>query len=88
MSTTTLQAASAPSLKSLEEFTRELNTEHRMMGQWQDEEMLKSMMCGAKRVGEDMVWTWSTNGSKLTEACDVLPESMGARRSLLMLKHK
>lgn len=51
MSTTTLQAASAPSLKSLEEFTRELNTEHRMMGQWQDEEMLKSMMGGAKPVG-------------------------------------
>ena len=85
MSTTTLQAASAPSLKSLEEFTRELNTEHRMMGQWQDEEMLKSMMGGAKPVGEAMVWPWSTTESKLTEACDVLPESMGARRSLLML---
>lgn len=85
MNTTTPQTSPTPSVKSLEEFTRELNTEHRMMGQWQDEEMLKSMMGGAKPVGEAMVWPWSTTESKLTEACDVLPESMGARRSLLML---
>lgn len=85
MNTTTPQAASTPSVKSLEEFTHELNTEYRMMGQWQDEEMLKRMMGGAKPVGEPMVWPWSITESKLTEACDVLPDSMGARRSLLML---
>lgn len=85
MTTTTAQAPSAPTIKSLEEFTHELNTEHRLMGQWQDEEMLKSMMGGAKPVGEAMAWPWKTTESKLIEACDVLPESMGARRSLLML---
>jgi gentisate 1,2-dioxygenase len=72
-------------VKSLEEFTRELNTKHRMMGQWQDEDLLKSMLGGAKPVGEAMVWPWATTEAKLIEACDVLPESMGARRSLLML---
>ncbi len=70
---------------ALEAFTSELNTRYHMMGQWQDEGLLKSMMGGAKPVGEPTVWPWAITESKLLEACDVLPESMGARRSLLML---
>jgi gentisate 1,2-dioxygenase len=85
MKTTSAPASTAPTVKSLEQFTHELNTEHRLMGQWQDEGMLKSMMGGAKPVGEATVWPWKTTEAKLIEACDVLPESMGARRSLLML---
>lgn len=85
MNATIPPMSSAPAVRSLEDFTRELNTRHRMMGQWQDEGLLKSAMGGAKPVGEPTVWPWSTTESKLIEACDVLPESMGARRSLLML---
>jgi gentisate 1,2-dioxygenase len=85
MNVTIPQASSAPTVKSLEDFTLELNTRHRMMGQWQDEDMLKRMMGGAQPVGEPAVWPWKTTESQLMEACDVLPESMGARRSLLML---
>lgn len=85
MKSTVSQTSPGASVRSLEEFTRELNTEHRMMGQWQDEGLLKSMMGGARPVGEPALWPWATTEAKLIEACDVLPESMGARRSLLML---
>jgi len=70
--------------KSLDQFTAELNAAN-IMGQWQDDKMLETTIGGARPVGVPFLWSWPTLHAKLREACDVLPESLTARRNLSLL---
>lgn len=79
-----MTANTAAPVKSLDDFTAELNAAH-IMGQWQDDKMLETMIGGARPVGVPFIWHWPTIEAKLLEACEVLPESLTARRNLSLL---
>ncbi|MBI2988289.1 MAG: cupin domain-containing protein [Deltaproteobacteria bacterium] len=68
--------------KSLQVFDEELRQFH-MQGQWGVEELLVRSIGGPRPKGKPFLWKWETVYSKLLEACEVLPESFTARRSLL-----
>lgn len=68
--------------KTLEQFDAELKQLF-ITGQWQYEGLLTACIGGPKPRGEAYLWPWKIVGDKLAEACDVLEESVTARRSLL-----
>ena len=68
--------------KTLEQFDAELKQLF-ITGQWQYEPLLTQCIGGPKPRGEAYIWPWKMVGEKLDEACDVLEESVTARRSLL-----
>jgi 1-hydroxy-2-naphthoate dioxygenase len=68
--------------KSLEQFDEELKQIY-ITGQWQYEGLLAACIGGPKPRGEAYLWPWKMVGEKLAEACNVLEESVTARRSLL-----
>ena len=68
-----------PDLKAFDE---ELKRVH-MTGQWIYEELLSKAIGGPRPKGVPYVWPWELVYPKLLEACDALPESETARRSLL-----
>jgi 1-hydroxy-2-naphthoate dioxygenase len=70
--------------KSLERFNTEL-AQVQMRGQWVYDEMLVRAIGGPKPAGAPYIWKWDMVHSKLLEACDVMPESYTARRSLAMV---
>ncbi len=68
--------------KDLKAFDAELAQLH-MRGQWLYDDLLVKAIGGPRPRGEPYIWKWSTVYPKLIEACDALPESFTARRSLL-----
>ena len=68
--------------KDLKLFDEELSQLH-MRGQWQYDALLVKAIGGPSPKGEPYIWKWETVYPKLIEACDALPESYTARRSLL-----
>lgn len=68
--------------KNLEVFDEELKRLH-MTGQWQYDDLLVKAIGGPKPRGEPYIWPWDTVYPKLIEACEALPQSFTARRSLL-----
>lgn len=68
--------------KDLKTFDEELGQLH-MRGQWLYDELLVKAIGGPRPKGEPYIWKWDTVYSKLIEACEALPESQTARRSLL-----
>lgn len=68
--------------KDLKGFDEELSRLH-MRGQWQYEDLLVKAIGGPRPKGDPYIWKWDTVYPKLIEACDALPESYTARRSLL-----
>lgn len=70
--------------KTMEEFDRELAAAS-IMGQWQDDKILETLVDGPKPNGVPYLWKWATMEEKLLDACNVLPESLTARRNLSLL---
>ncbi len=66
----------------LKAFDEEL-ARHHMTGQWIYEELLSKAIGGPRPRGEPYIWPWELVYPKLLEACEALPESETARRSLL-----
>lgn len=66
----------------LKDFDEELKKLH-IRGQWEYDEMLVRTVGGPRPKGEPYIWKWNTIYQKLLEACEALPESQTARRSLL-----
>ncbi|HEY6198968.1 MAG TPA: cupin domain-containing protein [Candidatus Binatia bacterium] len=71
-----------PKAKDLKAFDEELKALH-MTGQWAYEDMLVRAVGGPKPKGDPYIWPWEIVYQKLLEACEALPESETARRSLL-----
>lgn len=68
--------------KDLKLFDQELSQLY-MSGQWKYDELLVKTIGGPRPKGEPHIWKWNTVYAKLLEACDLLPESYTARRSLV-----
>lgn len=68
--------------KDLKAFDEELRQLY-ITGQWQYDELLVKVIGGPRPKGEAYIWKWDTVYAKLIEACDALPQSFTARRSLL-----
>lgn len=66
----------------LKRFDEELKKLH-MTGQWIYDDLLVKAIGGPRPKGEPHIWKWDTVYQKLMQACDALPESFTARRSLL-----
>jgi len=66
-------------LKAFDEKLKLLN----MTGQWKYDELLVKAIGGPRPKGEPYIWKWDMVYQKLVEACDALPESFTARRSLI-----
>jgi len=66
----------------LKAFDEELKRLH-MTGQWIYEELLVRSIGGPRPKGVPYIWPWDLVYPKLLEACEALPESETARRSLL-----
>jgi 1-hydroxy-2-naphthoate dioxygenase len=56
-----------------------------MYGQWQSDVMLQQVMDGPKPAGVAKTWRWDEVTSLLDEACEVMTESLTARRSLMFV---
>ena len=69
--------------KSLDEFDRELAAQH-LHGQWKVDALLAKLTDG-QPAGDAFLWKWDAVHAALLEACDVLPESMTARRNLTFI---
>ena len=69
---------------TLDQFNAEL-AEVNMRGQWVYDDMLVRAIGGPKPAGIPYLWKWDLIHSKLVKACDVMPESFTARRSLGMI---
>jgi gentisate 1,2-dioxygenase len=69
--------------KSLDEFDRELAAQH-LHGQWKVDALLSKLTDG-QAAGDTFLWKWDAVYAALLEACDVLPESMTARRNLTFI---
>jgi 1-hydroxy-2-naphthoate dioxygenase len=74
--------ARAEQKRELAAFDEELRKLH-MTGQWQYDDLLVKAIGGPKPRGDAYLWPWKTVHAKLVEACEALPESQTARRSLL-----
>ncbi|MBI4523319.1 MAG: cupin domain-containing protein [Deltaproteobacteria bacterium] len=68
--------------KDINAFNDELRELH-ISGQWQYEDLLEKAIHGPRPKGEPYIWKWNNVYPKLVQACDALPESYTARRSLL-----
>jgi 1-hydroxy-2-naphthoate dioxygenase len=68
--------------KDLKAFDAELARLH-LRGQWLYEDLLIKAIGGPRPKGEPCLWPWDMVYPKLMEACDALPDSFTARRSLL-----
>jgi len=68
--------------ESLARLDDELSRLH-MRGQWQYEQLLGRAIGGPRPMGDPYIWKWNTVYPKLIEACEALPESRTARRSIL-----
>lgn len=66
----------------LKRFDEELKKLH-ITGQWIYDDLLVKAIGGPRPKGEPYIWKWDMVHAKLLEACDALPESFTARRSLL-----
>lgn len=69
--------------KSLDEFDRELAAQN-LHGQWKVDALLSKLTDG-QPAGAPFLWRWDAVNAALLEACDVLPESMTARRNLTFI---
>jgi 1-hydroxy-2-naphthoate dioxygenase len=67
---------------NLKAFDEELKSLH-MTGQWVYEQLLGRAIGGPRPKGVPYIWPWDVVYPKLLEACEALPESETARRSLL-----
>jgi 1-hydroxy-2-naphthoate dioxygenase len=56
-----------------------------MYGQWQADLYLQQVTDGPKPAGVPKVWQWTQVSALLDEACDVMKESLTARRSLMFV---
>lgn len=63
-------------------FDEELKGLH-LRGQWLYDDLLVKAIGGPRPRGEAYIWKWNAVYPRLVEACDILPESFTARRSLL-----
>ena len=68
--------------RDLKAFDAELSRLH-MTGQWVYDDLLVKAIGGPRPRGEPYIWPWETVYPKLLEACQALPDSQTARRSLL-----
>jgi len=68
-------------VSSLEDFTASINANN-LRGQWQAEAFLQSAIGGPKPAGSPFVWPWQLIHGALLEACEVMPESLTARRNI------
>ncbi|MFQ5872931.1 MAG: cupin domain-containing protein [Dehalococcoidia bacterium] len=68
--------------KNLKEFDEELSKLH-IRGQWKHDDLLVKAIGGPRPKGRPHIWRWNMVYPKLAEACNVLPESFTARRSLM-----
>jgi 1-hydroxy-2-naphthoate dioxygenase len=66
---------------TLPEFDVELEAAH-MKGQWLYDEMLEKVVGGPRPAGVPFLWKWADVHAKLMKSCDVLEESLTARRNL------
>jgi 1-hydroxy-2-naphthoate dioxygenase len=71
-------------VKSLPEFDKDLAAMH-MRGQWQYDSLLERVIGGPPPAGKPHIWHWKAVYEKLLEACDVMPESLTARRNFSFL---
>ncbi len=71
-------------IKSLPEFDKDLAAMH-MRGQWQYDALLERLIGGPPPAGKPHIWHWQAVYEKLLEACDVMPESLTARRNFSFL---
>lgn len=56
-----------------------------MYGQWQSDRYLQQVLDGPKPAGVAKVWRWDEVSALLDEACEVMTESLTARRSLMFV---
>ena len=71
-------------IKSLPAFDNDLAAIH-MRGQWQYDALLERLIGGPLPAGKPHIWHWPAVYEKLLEACDVMPESLTARRNFSFL---
>jgi gentisate 1,2-dioxygenase len=76
--------AGLKNVKSLPEFDKDLAALH-MRGQWQNDALLERLIGGPPPAGKPHIWHWKAVYEKLLEACDVMPESLTARRNFSFL---
>jgi 1-hydroxy-2-naphthoate dioxygenase len=69
--------------KSLDQFDQELAAQH-LHGQWKVDALLSKLTDG-QPAGAPFIWPWETVHAAMLEACDVLPESMTARRNVTFI---
>jgi 1-hydroxy-2-naphthoate dioxygenase len=70
--------------EKLAEFDAKLAAAH-IKGQWQIEPLLERLVGGPKPAGVPHLWSWPDVEAYLDEACEALPESLTARRSLALM---
>ena len=70
--------------KTLQEFDVELAGMH-MRGQWQYDALLEKLIGGPPPAGIPYIWKWQAVHNKLLEACQVMQESLTARRNFSFL---
>ena len=54
-------------------------------GQWQYDEMMERLIGGPKSTAVPMCWPWELMQAKLLETCEVMQESLTARRNLSLI---
>jgi gentisate 1,2-dioxygenase/1-hydroxy-2-naphthoate dioxygenase len=71
---------SADAVKTLAEFDEDL-ARLNIRGQWQFDAAVADLTDGPKPLGVPYLWRWTEIREKLLEACEVMPESLTARRN-------
>jgi 1-hydroxy-2-naphthoate dioxygenase len=66
---------------NLDAFDRELAAAH-MRGQWQVDRLLQRATLGPMPAGVPFRWRWHDIRAKLERACEVMPDSLTARRNI------
>jgi 1-hydroxy-2-naphthoate dioxygenase len=79
-----IEMAKSHNQSDLGAFDEELAQSH-MRGQWQYDDLLVKAIGGPRPAGLPYIWSWETLHSKLLKACEVMPESLTARRSLSLI---
>ncbi|MGE5539407.1 MAG: cupin domain-containing protein [Gemmatimonas sp.] len=74
-------------VKTIEEFDADLAKLH-IRGQWQYDALLEKLLNGPPPAGVAHIWKWAEIHEKLLEACEVMPESLTARRNFSFLNPK
>ncbi len=74
---------STAEISTLQEFDVELEAVNLRGGQWVYDEVLESVVGGPpKPAGVPFLWRWQDVHAKLLKSCEVMPESLTARRNL------